>query len=142
MFIIPVIALPREFDSEVGGVLTRLLVPAASGESEESEEVLEAGDLGLNEAATGLGSGLFNFEAVCSERGAVADRPLGTLGALVLGLAIAMFEMLPALASRDICIWAATKLPLALLDPLPPRLLLVLPYPCRPALRLPGLDSG
>lgn len=91
-------ALPKECDSEVGGVLTRLLDPAVvEANADEIEEEDEDVD---GELITRGGTAVIPFAASIlavlfgkgSFLGAEADNPLGTLGALELKLATVPLE--------------------------------------------------
>jgi hypothetical protein len=95
---IPAIALPKEFESDVGGVPTDSASAAVNGveETEEEEEEVEGGEVGelaWEEAAvTGL-----DLELGTRVRGDEADSPLGIFGALVLN------PVTPYFAMCDIC---------------------------------------
>lgn len=86
-------AFPSECDSEVGGVLTRLLEPAVvDAKADEMEDDDEEADgelvMRVGIAVTPLTakiSALFCMKAG-SVRGADVDKPLGGLGALELRL--------------------------------------------------------
>lgn len=76
-------ALPNEFDRDVGGVPIDPAAVNGVEETEEEEEEVDGGEVGelaWEEAAV---AGV-DLEPEMTVRGADAERPLGTLGALEL----------------------------------------------------------
>jgi hypothetical protein len=89
-------AFPKEFESEVGGVPTDPAVVNGMEEIEEEEDEVEGGEVGELALELTAVTGV-DLELGTSVRGAVAESPLGTFGALVLN------PVAPYFAICDIC---------------------------------------